>query len=172
MKQQNIIIISVFIFVIIVFYLVSCQKNQKKEEVITNDNEPQEDIKYYQINLSGEFLRTGTYLIPSDWTLKMLFEYGGVKQDGDLRGFVLTDLVEEKDYFVPKKSSETKDSSLININTADIYELMTLNGIGEVLAENIIEYRSEKLFTSIEEIKSVKGVGNYVYEKIKDCITI
>ena len=171
MKQQNIIIIAVFVFVIIVFYLVSCQKNNKKEEAAIKEEQLKEEVKYYNINLSGEFVRTGTYLIPSDWTLKMLFEYAGVKPDGDLSGFILTDLVEEKDYFIPGKGSET-NNNLININTADIYVLMTLNGIGEVLANNIIEYRKKNLFNSIEEIKNVKGVGNYVYEKIKDYITI
>ena len=171
MKQQNIIIIAIFVFVIIAFYLVSCQKNNKKEEVI-KDEQPKEEVKYYNISLSGEFARTGTYLIPSDWTLKMLFEYGGIKQEADLRGFVLTDLVEERDYFIPKKNNETKDSNLVNINTADKYMLMTLNGIGEVLADNIIEYRRENLFKSIEEIKNVKGIGNYVYEKIQNYITV
>ena len=173
MKQQNIIIIAVFVFVIIAFYLVSCQRNNKKEEVI-KEEQPKEEVKYYNISLNGEFVRTGTYLIPSDWTLKMLFEYGGIKQEADLRGFILTDLVEEKDYFIPKKGNEIKgsDSNLININTADVYTLMTLNGIGEVLANNIIEYRSVNLFNSIEEIKNVKGIGNYVYEKIKDYITV
>ena len=173
MKQQNIIIISVFIFVIIVFYLVSCQKNQKKEEVITNDNEPQEDIKYYQINLSGEFLRTGTYLIPSDWTLKMLFEYGGLKETGDTSSYILTDLIEDnKEYWVPFKGQQTTVSNLININKASVSELSSLYGIGEVLAVKIIEYREIKPFTSIEEIKNINGIGDYVYEKIKDLITI
>ena len=173
MKQQNIVIIAVFVFVMIAFYLVSCQKNNRKEEVI-KEEQLKEEVKYYNINLSGEFTRTGTYLIPNDWTLKMLFEYGGIKKEADLKGFNLTDLVEEKDYFIPKKNSDTKDSNLnlININTADVYTLMTLNGIGEVLANNIIEYRSKNLFRSIEEIKNVKGVGNYIYEKIKNYITI
>ncbi len=172
MKQQNVILIGVFVFVIIAFYLIGCYKNTKKEEVITKDEISVGEVTYYTINLSGEFLRTGTYLIPSDWTLNMLFEYGGVTAEADLKGFVLTDLVEEGEYYIPKRNSDTIESDLININTADIYQLMTLNGIGEVLATNIIEYRNKKRFDSIEEIKNVKGVGNYVYEKIKYFITV
>ena len=172
MKQQNIILIGVFVFVIIAFYLVSCHKTTKKDEVITKDEINVEEVTYYTINLKGEFLRTGTYLIPSNWTLNMLFEYGGVTADADLKGFVLTDLVEEREYYIPKRNSDTKESGLVNINTADIYELVTLNGIGEVLATNIIEYRNKKRFDSIEEIMNVKGVGNYVYEKIKYFITV
>lgn len=172
MKQQNIILIGVFVFVIIAFYLVSCHRTTTKEEVITKEEANAGEVTYYTIKLSGEFLRTGTYLIPSYWTLNMLFEYGGLTTDADLRGFVLTDLVEEREYNLPKKESDTKESGLININTADIYELVTLNGIGEVLATNIIEYRNKKRFDSVEEIKNVKGVGNYVYEKIKSFITV
>ena len=172
MKQQNIILIGVFVFAIIAFYLVSCHRTIKKEEVITKEETNIEEVTYYTINLCGEFLRTGTYLIPSNWTLNMLFEYGGLTADADLRGFVLTDLVEEREYNISKRDGDTKEGDLININTADIYELVTLNGIGEVLATNIIEYRKNKRFDSIEEIKNVKGVGNYVYEKIKSFITV
>ena len=172
MKQQNIILIGVFVFTIIAFYLVSCHRTTKKEEVITKEETNEGEVTYYTINLSGEFLRTGTYLIPSNWTLNMLFEYGGLTADADIRGFVLTDLVEEREYNLLKKDSTPKGSGLININTADIYELVTLNGIGEVLATNIIEYRNKKRFDSVEEIKNVKGVGNYIYEKIKTFITV
>ena len=50
---------------------------------------------------------------------------------------------------------------------------MTLTGIGEKKAEDIIKYREENgAFTSIEDIKNVKGIGNSIYEKIKDYITI
>lgn len=65
-----------------------------------------------------------------------------------------------------------KDNNLININTASKEELMTLNGIGEAKAELIIEYRENKKFESIEEIKEVSGISESIYEKIKDFIKI
>lgn len=50
---------------------------------------------------------------------------------------------------------------------------MTLNGIGEVKAQAIIEYRNTNgNFKSIEEIEKVKGIGNAVFAKIKNYITI
>ena len=171
MKYQNIILIGVFVLLIIVFYLFSTPKSKKEEEPIVE--ETKKEVKYYDVKLSGEFLRTGSYLIPSDWTLEMLFEYGGVKSEGDITGFTLTNLVEDnKEYFIPKKDIEPEKSKLTNINTADIDELIKLNGIGEVLANNIIEYRNQQLFNSIEDIKKVKGIGDFVYEKIKDFITV
>ena len=62
---------------------------------------------------------------------------------------------------------------LININTASLEELTKINGIGEVKAKSIIEYREENgSFKSIEEIKNIKGIGEKTFEKLKDSITI
>ena len=48
-----------------------------------------------------------------------------------------------------------------------------LPGIGEKLAENIISYRIEHgFYQSIEEIKNVPKIGDSIFEKIKDYITI
>lgn len=60
----------------------------------------------------------------------------------------------------------------ININTASKEQLMTLKGIGETYSQRIIDYRNKKKFSSIEEIKNVKGIGDKTFEKIKDCITV
>ena len=62
-------------------------------------------------------------------------------------------------------------SSLININTATLEELSTLEGIGESKAKAIIEYRLQNgPFESIEDIQKVSGIGEKAYEKIKDSI--
>lgn len=60
----------------------------------------------------------------------------------------------------------------ININTADIKELMLLNGVGEVTAQAIIDYRGEKKFETIEEIMEVKGIGEKKFENIKELICV
>lgn len=64
------------------------------------------------------------------------------------------------------------NNNLININSATINELLTINGIGESKAEAIISYRSENKFNSIEDIKNVSGIGESLFEKIKDKITV
>ena len=61
---------------------------------------------------------------------------------------------------------------LVNINYASKEELMTLTGIGEAKADSIIEYRSSTRFKKKEDIKSVDGIGDSIYEKIKDSITV
>ena len=49
---------------------------------------------------------------------------------------------------------------------------MTLPGIGESKAKNIIEYRNKTKFNSIEDIKNVKGIGDSIFEKIKNNIEL
>lgn len=62
-------------------------------------------------------------------------------------------------------------NALVNINTASAEELEGLDGIGEKLAQAIIDYRSVKPFDTVEEIMQVKGIGEKKFEKIKDRIT-
>lgn len=71
------------------------------------------------------------------------------------------------------KSEDIETSEIVNINTASKDELMTITGIGESKADSIIKYREENgKFSSIEDIKNVSGIGEYLFEKIKDYITV
>lgn len=64
-------------------------------------------------------------------------------------------------------------NSKVSINTADKETLMTLNGIGEAKADAIINYREENgSFKTIEDIKNVSGIGDAIFEKIKNNITL
>lgn len=68
--------------------------------------------------------------------------------------------------------SDISKNDLISINTASLELLTTLEGIGEAKAKLIIEYRKNKKFEEIKEIMNVSGIGESLYEKIKDKITI
>lgn len=69
-------------------------------------------------------------------------------------------------------SNNESTNNKININTATIEELMTLSGVGKSKAESIIKYRNETKFESIEDIKNVSGIGESLYDSIKDNITV
>jgi competence protein ComEA len=72
-----------------------------------------------------------------------------------------------------KAKKEAKLEGVVNINTATAEQLQLLPGIGEKKAEEIIKYRKEKgEFKAIEDIKNVKGIGDKVFEKIKDNIVV
>lgn len=69
---------------------------------------------------------------------------------------------------------EDKDkATLISINTATIEQFDSLPGIGEAKAKSIVEYRDKNgLFETVEDIKNVSGIGESLFEKIKDYITV
>lgn len=67
----------------------------------------------------------------------------------------------------------SSSSSLVNINTCTLEDLLAINGIGESKAKAIIEYRNQHgLFSKIEDILNVSGIGDSVFEKIKIYITV
>lgn len=69
--------------------------------------------------------------------------------------------------------TETKtENKKISINTATDSELDSLPGIGLSKAKDIINYRNNNgNFKTIEDIKNVSGIGDSLFEKIKDLIT-
>ncbi len=66
-----------------------------------------------------------------------------------------------------------KTTPRVNINRAGRVELETLPGVGPGLAQRIINHRESKgLFMSEEDIKNVPGIGEKLYDQIKDFITV
>ena len=80
----------------------------------------------------------------------------------------------KNDACIDGNNKNTKDNnSKVNINTATKEELMTLTGIGEAKANDIISYRNKNgSFKNIDEIRNIKGIGEAIFAKIKDRLTI
>ncbi|WP_238016477.1 helix-hairpin-helix domain-containing protein [Dactylosporangium sp. AC04546] len=62
---------------------------------------------------------------------------------------------------------------LVNLNTATAAELQTLPGIGEVLAQRIIEFReSHGGFRAVADLRKVEGIGDAKFQQLKDRVTV
>lgn len=72
-----------------------------------------------------------------------------------------------------REPMELLPGELVDINTATAAQLQKLPGIGEVLAQAIIDYReTEGSFRSIEELTKVTGIGQGRYEAVAELITV
>jgi competence protein ComEA len=61
----------------------------------------------------------------------------------------------------------------ININTADVNELMKLAGVGRSLAEKIVQYRdAHGPFKTATDLRKVEGVGQSLWEKNRARIVV
>ena len=71
------------------------------------------------------------------------------------------------------ESAGGEESSLVNINTAGLEQLMTVPGIGEKRAQAIIDYRSSGgYFENPEDLMNISGIGESVYLKMKNYICV
>lgn len=143
------------------------------------------------IDIKGEVKKPGVYeLEPGARVEEIVLLAGGFTDKAEERQLNLAEkLTDQQMIYVPNKEEAKElvlaipsvanegntsiESSLVNINTADITELQTLTGIGPAKAQAIIDYRDENgQFKTIEELKEVNGFGEKTVEKLKESITI
>ena len=171
------------------------------EEVISViETEPIEEEASLLVDVKGAVKKPGVYEVTNDTIVNDCIKLaGGLKSDADTNTINLSKkVVNEMVIYIPEKK-EVKESpplndavidntpiigtgteennpssdKKININTATLSELQELDGIGESKAQSIIDYRNEVgLFKDINELMNVSGIGETVFAKIKDNITI
>ena len=89
--------------------------------------------------------------------------------------YAYTDINERNAYVsvTPIVSDTVPETEKININTATLEELKSIDGIGDVTAAKIISYREEyNGFVILEELTNISGIGDKLFEKIKPYITL
>ena len=165
---------------------------------LIKENDIQVLVNVY-IDISGEVINPGVYeMKEGDRVIDVLKMAGGLSAEADRqwveqninRARLLKD--GEKIYIPklgevlgnsnnqipsdPNKSqiaNYNNQTSLVNLNRATTEELDKLPGVGPAIAKKIIDYRqSNGGFVSVEEIKLVPGIGDKMYQEIKDLVEI
>lgn len=175
--------------IIVIILITSCislifENNKNTNSFSINDNELVKKEGLIAIYITGEVNNPGVYYIEEGMRLNDIVELcGGFKDTADLSEINLAEKLNDSDkIFIPKIVSDNyeeinleennDDSGKVNINTANKTQLKELDGIGDTLADNIIKYRNNSKFKSIEDILNVDGIGQAKYEKIKEYICI
>lgn len=145
-----------------------------KEKTIGAKNEVDMKPNLIQVEIKGEVVLPGTYVVKEGLVLADLIQFAlGLTPEAEIDSInYQMRLVDSTTYEIKKIRKEpSQEKNIININTASLIELMTLKGIGEVTASKIITYRQTNgPFISIHDIKKVSGIGEQTYEQIKDHI--
>jgi competence protein ComEA len=151
----------------------------------------QVDVQVYSevvIDIAGEVMKPGVYKLKNGSRVdEVLIAAGGLGAKAD-RDWVEKNLNKAEKVFdgqkiyIPKIGESTiinsntplvRGVAVVRINSATLEELDKLDGVGPAIAQRIIDYRTENGgFKSVEEIKLVPGIGDKMFEKIKNEIQL
>jgi competence protein ComEA len=194
----TILLISIFLF----YKSENNKEIEGKDIVKEEQKEPvKEEVKEKKVmvDIKGEVNSPGCYEVSEDLRVKDVIDLaGGLTKEADTSSINLSSKIKDEMVIVIDKKGEvnkrvesdvsvntkpttskqtvtvaTKPTGKISINKGTIKELTTLTGIGESKARKIIEYREKNgPFSKIEDIKKVSGIGESIFAKIKDDITL
>jgi competence protein ComEA len=117
-----------------------------------------------KISIDGAVVKPGFYPLQASDSIDALIQAaGGADSSANLSGLEL---------HIPGVA-EVKGAQKIDINQAEVWLLEALPGIGETLAQRIVDYRQKNgLFRNTDELLKVPGIGTTTYSRIKDLITV
>lgn len=166
---------------------VSPLESQKEESPGSSflDTQEEKSLPCY-VHICGEVVFPGVYQLSKESRIfEAVEKAGGFTQQASPEYLNMAQQIEDgmKIVVLSKEEAKTAENqalketgqkgSKINLNTAPKEELMTLRGIGEARAEDIIKYRdSHGAFKKIDDIMNVSGIKDAAFQKIKDDITI
>ena len=143
-----------------IMLVVQHSRNQAVEIVLSPEEPPTQSEELY---IGGAVANPGIYPLREDDTLQTLLSVAVVEPDANLSHMEL---------HIPREG-EDQTPQRIDINRAEHWLLEALPGIGEVLAQRILDYRGENgSFRRIEDLLQVNGIGEATFENIKDFITV
>jgi len=148
--------------------------------------EPNTEIAKIYVYVCGCVMNPGVYDLYENMRVYEAIEMAGGMTDNanynylnmaefliDGQKIYVPDMNEVMSNQVSPQALDNSSSTLININSATKDQLMTLPGIGESRADDIIAYRvTNNKFETIEDIKNVSGIKDAAFNKIKDLIVV
>lgn len=186
-KREMILLIALIALAGLLFFGRQMQ-DVDLSEIETMEAEPVERIGEAEnetelvVHIAGEVFEPGVYALRSGArVIEAIQAAGGETNFANLEKLNLARVLVDGEQIIVPSTLETdvqvaenqpQADGKVNINRAEEMELEGLTGIGPTKAQAIIDYRTEHLFQSIEEIQSVSGIGQKTYEKICDQITI
>ena len=182
-------ILSVLTLIFLSLWLTNVNAEEAYTCPKTESIEEEESDSKLVVDIKGAVMNPGVYYVEKNTIVQdVIILAGGLKEDADTSNLNLSKKITNEMVITVYTKKEIEDigkldaiyeeetttpTNKISLNNATIEELTTLSGIGEEKAKLIIQYR-EKCgpFKTIEEIKNIKGIGQAMYDKIKDHITI
>ena len=176
--MKTIILVSIFtICYLVCMDLVNKYISNINFDSISTSSQIDSSSNIYSISIQGAVVNPGTYSVTKDATLGYLITLaGGLKEDADITCFNSNALLQEslKSYYIASVVvDENNQSTKVSLNYATQAKLDTLPGIGEVFSKRIIDYRTAHgNFKAIDELRNVKGIGDNLFESLKDLVCL
>ena len=184
-RYYKVILVGIVLLLLLIFSVYYALNNVKEEDDIVNESVKEKEItyddNYYYIDVKGEVKNPGVYkLKEGKRIIDALNLAGGITENADTTNINLSKKITDEMCItvLSKNDNQEKNNtpdkkSKVSINTGTLEDLQSLSGIGESKANAIIKYREENgLFSQIEDVKNVPGIGESLYEKIKNSIEI
>ena len=196
-KIRNRLIRRTLCCILLAVFVTGCGKQNSEVKIETTTNtkklentkESSPKQKKIFIQITGAIQKPGVYEVnEGDRIFQIVAQAGGllegasfesvnqamIAMDGQVIHVLTKDEYQQNQ--IPSNGNESmqeQQNSKVNINRANQEELMTLPGIGEGKAKQIMEYRQENgPFSQIEDIMKISGIKEHLFEKIKDAICV
>lgn len=196
MKKQNLKLIFTILCIIAAGLCYSCSEEKEAVILLETDYEIETSLQpssaeqqYYYVDICGEVHNPGVFQMePGSRIFEVVDLAGGFTDAAAVSHLNLAQAVTDGMKIVVFSKEQIENQQLdygslsggdqfqvkkINLNTASKEQLMTLRGIGESRAEDIIRYREQHgPFKKVEDIMQVSGIKEAAFEKIKDDIEV
>ena len=165
--------------------VISTQENTDCLETLEQETEETDCYVY----ICGAVEEPGVYMLPLESRIfEVIQKAGGLTAEADetlvnqaeyiTDGMMIRIYTKEEAQMMGQVGAKvssvgTMEDGKVDINTADVAELMTLPGVGASKANAIVSYREENGgFSSIEDLMKIPGIKEGIFNQMKEHIKV